>query len=445
MDVKPRCTSLSFLLCAVALSPLARAQSYEDLFRQAADLSAHRQYAEAIEKYKAALRLRPGAPEAISNLGVMYHVSAQYAAAVSTMAEVVNSNPNLFPAQLILGIDLVRLKRSSEAVPHLEAATRLSPGNREARLALAASYVAIGRLSDAARLYAEQVSSIRNDAEALYGLGICYERMAEKASRKLSKLPGGAALDKRFLSEYLNQRGELRLAEEALRDAAAFEKHEPSLEAKETYASACRLAAKSRDAFARLLERAPDSWQSTLFVADVNRQQRKFLDAIAKYAAVAEAQPENPAPFLGLSTVYWELGQFDKAEHYLKLVLHLNPSSAQALFELANIRVRQHREQEAVPLLKAYLAVDPDSLSACADLGRAYFHLGQNQQAALYLQRATPIDRKGDIHYQLATVLKRLNRNSEADAALEQSRLLRTRELDRERRLRASESAGHRE
>ena len=88
----------------------------------------------------------------------MYHLSGQYAAAVATMAEVVKSNPSLFPAQLILGIDLVRLKRSSEAVAHLEAATRLSPRNREARLGLAAS---------------------------TYGLGICDERIAEEASRKL--------------------------------------------------------------------------------------------------------------------------------------------------------------------------------------------------------------------------------------------------------------------
>ena len=68
MDVKPRCTVLSFFLCAVALSPLAQAQSYEDLFRRALSSAACRQYAGAIEKYKAALKLRPGAPEAISNL-----------------------------------------------------------------------------------------------------------------------------------------------------------------------------------------------------------------------------------------------------------------------------------------------------------------------------------------------------------------------------------------
>ena len=43
-----------------------------ELFRQAGELSARGDYTGAIERFKAALVLRPGAPEAMSNLGVMY-------------------------------------------------------------------------------------------------------------------------------------------------------------------------------------------------------------------------------------------------------------------------------------------------------------------------------------------------------------------------------------
>ena len=422
-------------LFGVVSCALLQAHSYEDLFRQAEQLSVRRDYAGAIQKYKDALKLRPGAPEAMSNLGVMYHAVGQYLAAVKTLTEVVRTNPDVFPAQLILGLSLVRLNRAPDAVPHLKAALQLSPGNREAGLALAAAFVAINELPEAARLYEEQSGLAPSDAEALYGLGICYERMAEAASRRLSKLPGGTALDKKFLSEYLLERGEIRLAEEALRDTTAFQKEEPSSDAKQAYAEARLLATKSRDAFAQLLQTAPESWQSKLFTADVNRQQRQFQDAIANYEVVQRVQPDNPAPVVGLATVYWELGQFEKSEEYLKRALQLNPASAQALYALANIRVRQHREEDSIPLLKAYLAVDPDSLSACADLGRAYFHLGRNQEAAVYLERARPIDDKGEIHYQLATVLKRLNRKEESDAALRQSTLLRNRQIEREQRL----------
>ena len=54
------------------------AQSYEDLFGEAAALSAAGDYQKAITKYEAALRIRPQAPEALSNLGVMYNAMGRY-------------------------------------------------------------------------------------------------------------------------------------------------------------------------------------------------------------------------------------------------------------------------------------------------------------------------------------------------------------------------------
>ena len=59
------------------------AQTYEDLFAQAAALSARRDYAGAAARYEAALKLRPGAVEALSNLAVIHHAASKYAEAVA--------------------------------------------------------------------------------------------------------------------------------------------------------------------------------------------------------------------------------------------------------------------------------------------------------------------------------------------------------------------------
>ena len=77
---RPLRTLLLFLMPAL-LPSSARAQSYYDLFSQASALSARGDYTGAIDKFHSALRLRPGAPEALSNLGVMYHMAARYAEA----------------------------------------------------------------------------------------------------------------------------------------------------------------------------------------------------------------------------------------------------------------------------------------------------------------------------------------------------------------------------
>src|SRR5262249_23612646 len=160
---------------------------------------------------------------AMSNLGLMYHQAKRYVDAVKTMQQVVSNNPDLFPARLILGLDLIRLDRPAESIPNLEVALKLEPASREARLGLAVAYVAENRLQDAANLYEVQTLSASNDPGAWYGLGLCYERMAEAASRQLSRTPGGAVLDKQFLTEFLLDRGEARLAEETMREIAALE------------------------------------------------------------------------------------------------------------------------------------------------------------------------------------------------------------------------------
>ena len=86
--------------------------------------------------------------------------------------------------------------------------------------------------------------------------------------------------------------------------------------------------------------------------------------------------------------------------------------------------------------------MEPDSLSACADLGRAYYHSGRNQDALVYLEKARAIDDKGDIHYQLAMVLKRLDRPEESEKALRVSNLLRQRASERQQRLRGMAGPG---
>jgi tetratricopeptide (TPR) repeat protein len=198
------------------------------------------------------------------------------------------------------------------------------------------------------------------------------------------------------------------------------------------------LAEQSRRAFTRLLDVAPDSWQSRLFLGDVNRQQRHFPEAIRYYESVEKEQRDNLAPLFGLAAVHWELGQFDDSEKYLHRILAAEPQAPQALFQLGNIRVRQRREEEAIPLLTAFLRQQPDSLLACADLGKAFFHRGQYAKALPYLEKARSIDERGDVHYQLATVLRELNRPEESRVALETSTELRRRYQERVQRIKAA-------
>ncbi|PYT29438.1 MAG: hypothetical protein DMG57_11715 [Acidobacteria bacterium] len=412
------------------------AETYEELFRKAAEYASQGKFDEAIRSYQAALQQRPNAPEALSNLSVAYHSAGYDQEAVETARQSLRVAPDLLAPNLILGLALTQLGRSSEAIAPLAKALELNPGSRDAALGLAAAKMGVGEVAGAAAIYQRQFDNAPEDADALYGVAITTERLAEAASRRLSKAPGGAALFNRLLHDYLIDRGETALAAEALENAAPPSNVQPSSETRLLYEATRGLAERSRQAFLRLVEITPHSWQTHLFLGDLNRQQRKFPEAITHYETAARLKPSLAGAALGLGTVYWELGAFDRAGPYLQEALRMNPRAMQAKFELGNIAVRQRRDQEAVKILEDYLMTAPDSPAAHADLGRALLHLGRYQEAVPHLEAASSIDEHGDIHFQLANALQQLGRKAEAEQAIAESKRIRARELEREQKLR---------
>jgi tetratricopeptide (TPR) repeat protein len=420
---------LLFLACTVLY-----ADEYADLFQEAAAYTRQGMFDQAIEKYKAALAVRPGAPEALNNLAVMYYQLRKYADAYAVASGIWPSHPELKSAALITGMSAVQCNRPKDAIAPLQKLLESDPRNRDALLALASAELGLHDYSAAARVYETESGYSPNDDTAWYGRAICFEQLAESASKRLSRMPGGAAYSKRLLAEYLQSEGDSKLAQEAFGDSERLSASS-SAEALKQFEFAREFARKSREAFEQLVKVAPDSWETAVFLGDVDRQQGQLVPAIAYYQKAAEQQPGNPAPLLGLGTAYWELGNFDRSSSYLHQTLAINPNASQAVFELANISVRRHAYSEAIPLLKQYLAVQPDALAAHADLGRAYMHLGQYEAAVRELRKAAPSDERGDLHYQLSIALRKLGRTEEADAALKESTTLRQAQLQLEQRL----------
>jgi tetratricopeptide (TPR) repeat protein len=414
--------------------------SYGLLFRQAAEFSQQGKYQEAIGKYNAALAMRPGAAEALNNLAVMYYTIGSYARAWDLAELALKAQPGMTSAALIAGLAAVRCDRPADAIAPLEQVLRADPANRDALLGLASARIGAGQVAEAAALYEERTANAPRDADAWYGQAICYERLAETASRELSKVPGAFSYSKSLLGEFLLARGDARLAREAFGEAEEESSiATDSLEAAALYRRARELAVKSREAFSRFVALAPGAWQTHLFLGDVERQHRNFPLALEHYGKAAALQPQSPGPLLGMGTVRWELGEFDAAEESLRQALRLNPGSLQATFELANIAVRRHQDAAAVPLLEKFLEAQPDALAARADLGRAYLHLAQYEKAVDQLEKASAADLQGEIHYQLATALRKLGRGTEADAAMRVSTKIRESELERAKKRKAAQ------
>jgi len=426
-------SSMFHRTAAAVLMLFAAQDRYTELCQEAAALSQQGKYETAIQRYRTALAIRPGAPEALNNLAVMYYQTRRYSEAFEIASHLWPQHPELKSAALIAGMSAVQINKPQSAIAPLEKLIAEDPANRDAVLALASARMALGDLPAAATTYEKRAAEVPTDSDVWYGLALCYEQMAEQASRELSKTPGGSGLSKRLAAEYLQSVGDEKLAAEAFGQSAAATSN--SEQAQKVYEAARELASKSRHAFEQFVQLAPDSWQAALFLGDVHRQHGDLTAALASYKKAAEQQPNIAAPLLGMGTVYWELGQFDRAAVYLKDTLRLNPKAMQATFELGNIAVREHRDREAIPLLTRYLDAQPDALAARADLGRAYMHLGRYEAAIGELSKAAANDEQGEVHYELSMALRKVGRKQEADAALEQSRQIKAAELDRQQRL----------
>jgi tetratricopeptide (TPR) repeat protein len=182
-------------------------------------------------------------------------------------------------------------------------------------------------------------------------------------------------------------------------------------------------------AFQRATSLSPNSWQSQLLLGDIYRQRRDWNAATSHYNAAVQLHGGSAAAHLGLATVFWENGSFDRARQSLDEVLRLDPQNAQANLELGDIQVRAHRFQEALPFLQKSLAEDPDhSLLVHADLGKSYAELGQVEKAIAELSAASSMDRSGEIHYQLYRLYQQQGKATLAREALAESERLREQE-----------------
>lgn len=427
---------MRFAIWLLVSATLLLGDEYADLFRQAAVAAQNGQYEQAIKEYRAALVLRPASAEAINNIAVISYQLGRYGEAFDFASKIWQTHPELKSASLITGMAAVQLNRPNEAIAPLKALLKADSENRDALLALASAWYALHNYEEAIGIYEREINLKPQDSAAWYGMAICYERSAEQASEKLAHMPGGGSFSKLMLAQYLQSAGDDKLAAEAFGQSASVKGTE-SAEARIEYESARGFALKAKEAFERFVSLAPDSWQTAVFLGDVARQHGDLVAAIAHYKEGLAKQPDSAGAFLGLGTAYWEMGDFDQATGYLRHVLKLSAHATQAVFELANIAIRQHREVEAIPLLKDYLAAEPDALAARADLGRAYLHLGQFSNAVTELELASANDDRGEIHFQLSQALRKLGRTDEAETAAKESVSLRQAQLKREQDLHA--------
>jgi tetratricopeptide (TPR) repeat protein len=178
----------SFVTATLVAQTVANSQeTLENLYARAQQAQRGGDYRAAAEIYQAILKLKPHFAEVRANLGMMYHLLGQYAAAIPEFRTALQEDPQLFVPNLFLGLDLLQVEKPREAVPYLERAHNLNPRDANAVLGLGQAYTKLGDLLKARMSYNQAVRLNPADPRAWLGLGSTYMNLEDEGVEHMGK------------------------------------------------------------------------------------------------------------------------------------------------------------------------------------------------------------------------------------------------------------------
>jgi tetratricopeptide (TPR) repeat protein len=264
--------------------------------------------------------------------------------------------PRLPEAHSALGAILVQLSHPREAVPELEKALQLKPGDATAAVNLALAHEAIGK-----KLVAQGNAA---DAERQIHAAIAALAMIKSDAQGQGSI---AAQD----AEFHDELGSL-LAQQKRWDQA-------------------------ETAFREALKRAPqdEAASAHMHLGVVLVEEKQYSDGLKELSKAAEIAPGSGMAQFQLGHGLTVAGQDEEALPHLEEALKLAPALPGAALELAMTQQRLGRQAESISNFEKALAQEPHNAQALTNLGLALTETGKAQEAMPYLERSlaeTPND-----------------------------------------------------
>jgi choline-sulfatase len=159
-----------------------------------------------------------------------------------------------------------------------------------------------------------------------------------------------------------------------------------------------------------------------LLQAQTERDEGKLDEAVKRLETLAHKDPQNPAVFITLSSVYDRRKDQEGAIRAAKRAVALDPQSAVAVLNLAFAFHTAGRRDEAATGFERVLSLDPENIKALLLLGEIHQARGDREKAFEFFQRAVAAaPRLARARISLGAVALELNRQSIAEESLKQA------------------------
>jgi len=178
------------------------------------------------------------------------------------------------------------------------------------------------------------------------------------------------------------------------------------------------LAKTSQDlaltAFQRLAELDPSSYRTHQLQGQIYAAEFKLNEGVKEYQEAIRQMPNLSSLHLELGLLYGEHAQYALGIVEIKRALELSPGDSEANYVLGDIYIKTNQADHAIGYLGRAVREDPGFLKAHLALAKAYRAQDRLEDAIGQFKAALPLDRSGEIHYQLATLYRKLRRHDQS-------------------------------
>jgi tetratricopeptide (TPR) repeat protein len=304
--------------------------------------------------------------------GLAAQQAGDLAQARAKFAEAAHLAPKIPEAHEALGTVLLQLGKPSEALPELETALKLKPGEQGFESNLALAYAQAGEV----------------------GKAIPHFAAAYAASQK----PGQAAADAEFCEAYARALAAAnKLADAIAMFQAAIDRGANRAELYDAvgslHAQLQNWPAAQQD-FEHALAIDGTNLSARVHLAIALREQHLYDTALAAFEPAFTQDPNaaaNALAQLEYGRTLEAVGQDEAAMPHLKEAVRLNANLPGAANEFAMVLQRAGRQQEAIQWFEKAVEQEPKNTSALTNLGLALTLTGKAKEALEDFQRALAI------------------------------------------------------
>lgn len=368
--------------------------------------------------------------ESLLKRGFELHRQAQFAQAIPVLEQARTIEPNNYFANLLLGIDELRVGNPRLAVPRLQLAARLRTGEAIPMEYLGEAQARLGNYALAASAYQAAVARGGTEDALESWAGFALERFHDLGERLRASDAGVAALERMHTSaadpvSELRCMAPIPVLEQRLtvemknseRESATVETARQLLVCYSLAAGKTAEQLKSNGQDAAAVHRLRGDVLLRL-KGDAAGAQQEYQQAIAQ-------QSDDPTLLERLAEAQFQAGDLDGARQSAKAALAIDPHQRESMHMLATIAMNERSYDVATPILTKLAEETPNDLGVQVELGRALVQTGQPGAALEHLQLALDKgypDEKGALHAMEARILRQLGRDDEAAKAADDAR-----------------------